>query len=42
MHKEMDSPSANEVWDLVELPKGRKTVGLKWLFKTKKDVHEGI
>ena len=29
MDKEMDSLSANEVWDLIELPKGRKTVGSK-------------
>ena len=38
----MDSLSANEVWDLVELPKDRKTVGSKWVFKTKKDAHGGI
>ncbi len=24
------------VWDLVKLPKDRKTVGSKWVFKTKK------
>ena len=35
----MDSLSANEVWNLVELPKGRKTVGSKWVFK---DVHGEI
>ena len=25
----------NEVWDLVELPKGIRTIGSKWIFKTK-------
>ena len=41
MDKEMDSLSANEVWDLIELPKGRKTVGSKWVFRTKKDAQHG-
>ena len=27
----------NEVWDLVELPEGCKTVGCKWVFKIKRD-----
>ena len=27
----------NEVWDLVELPKGHQKVGCKWVFKTKRD-----
>ena len=39
MDKEMDSLSANKVWDLIELPKGRKAVGSKWVFRTKKDAH---
>ena len=29
MEKEMESLHANEVWDLVELPKDRKAVGSK-------------
>ena len=35
MEKEMESLRVNDVWDLVELPKDRKTVGSKWLFKVK-------
>ena len=35
MKKELDSLHANEVWDLVELPEHRKTVGSKWVFKVK-------
>ena len=27
----------NDVWDLVELPKGAKPIGCKWIFKTKRD-----
>ena len=35
MENEMDSLYDNDVWDLVELPKDRKTVGSKWVFKIK-------
>ena len=27
----------NDVWDIVPLPKGKKPVGCKWIFKTKRD-----
>ena len=37
MKDEMDSMSSNPVWDLVELPNGVKTIGCRWVFKTKKD-----
>ena len=32
---EYESLLENETWDLVELPKGRKAVGSRWLFKVK-------
>ena len=35
MEKEMKSLHANNVWDLVELPKDRKAIGSKWVFKLK-------
>ena len=35
MKTEMKYLQENQVWDLVELPKGRKTVGSKWVFKVK-------
>ena len=35
MDKEMDSLHLNDVWDLVKLPKDRKAVGSKWVFKLK-------
>ena len=42
MEKEMESLHANEVWDLVELPKDRKAVDSKWVYKTKKSVNATI
>ena len=35
MKAEMDSLAQNEVWDLVQLPPGKKVVGSKWVFKKK-------
>ena len=35
MEREMQSLSENDVWELVELPKDRKMVGSKWVFKRK-------
>lgn len=29
--------SSNGVWDLEEIPRGAKTVGYKWVYKTKYD-----
>ena len=42
MDKELGSLSANEVWDLVELPEGRRIVGSKWVFRTKKDANGAV
>ena len=38
MKEETDSLEKNETWELVELPKDRKTFGCKWVFKLKKGV----
>jgi len=35
MKTEIKSLKDNQVWDLVELPPGRKTVGSKWVYKQK-------
>ncbi|RVW28694.1 Retrovirus-related Pol polyprotein from transposon TNT 1-94 [Vitis vinifera] len=37
MKDEMKSMKDNGVWNLVELPKGVKPIGCKWIFKTKRD-----
>ena len=42
MQKEMESISSNGVWDLVELPKDRKPVGNKWVFKKKTNADGSI
>ncbi|KAG8499189.1 hypothetical protein CXB51_005621 [Gossypium anomalum] len=35
MQEEMESLHKNKTWDLVKLPKGKKTVRCKWVFKKK-------
>ncbi|KAG8501115.1 hypothetical protein CXB51_003217 [Gossypium anomalum] len=41
MQEEMESLHKNKTWDLVKLPKGKKTVRCKWVFK-KKEVTPGV
>ena len=38
MKDEMKSMIDNGVWDLVQLPKGVKSIGCKWIFNTKWDL----
>eukprot|EP00253_Pinus_taeda_P034234 PITA_34234 len=40
MKDEMMALDKNGTWDLVELPKDRKTVGCKWVFKLKRGVDD--
>lgn len=35
MDDEMESLRKNRTWDLVDLPKGKKTIGCKWIYKYK-------
>ncbi|KAJ0500497.1 putative RNA-directed DNA polymerase [Helianthus annuus] len=37
MEQELDSINRNRTWRLVNLPAGQKAIGLKWVFKLKKD-----
>nr|GEX41182.1 ribonuclease H-like domain, reverse transcriptase, RNA-dependent DNA polymerase [Tanacetum cinerariifolium] len=37
MKDELDSINRNNTWKLTSLPPGHKEIGLKWVFKTKKD-----
>lgn len=40
IQSEMTSLNVNETWDLVDLPKGRKPLPCKWVFKVKMN-HDG-
>jgi hypothetical protein len=42
MQDEMKSMSTNQVWDLEEIFKRAKTVGYKWVYKTKCDSRENV
>jgi len=33
--KEMESIEKNQTWELTNLPRGMKPIGVKWIFKTK-------
>ena len=35
INEKMQALEKNETWDIVELPKGKKTVGCKWIFTIK-------
>ena len=37
MNDELKSMKDNDVWNLIEFPKGKKPIGCKWVFKTKWD-----
>jgi hypothetical protein len=39
MMEEMDSIEENGTWSLVDLPPDRKPIGVKWVFKVKRDKH---
>ena len=36
MEEEMESMNANQVWDLVDLLSGRRSIGNKWILKIKR------
>jgi hypothetical protein len=40
MKDEMNALAKNAIWDLVELPRNRKIVGCKWVYKLKKGVDD--
>uniref|UniRef100_A0A2N9FI38 Uncharacterized protein n=1 Tax=Fagus sylvatica TaxID=28930 RepID=A0A2N9FI38_FAGSY len=40
MVEENESLSKNKTWELTELPKGKKPIGCKWVFKKKETVSE--
>ncbi|KAL0316519.1 UNVERIFIED_CONTAM: Retrovirus-related Pol polyprotein from transposon TNT 1-94 [Sesamum radiatum] len=42
MKEEMSSMAKNNVWELVDLPTGRKTIGNKWVLKVKRKADGSI
>ena len=42
MAEEMKALQKNDTWELVELPKGKKTIGCKWLFTMKHKVDGSV
>nr|GEX64148.1 ribonuclease H-like domain, reverse transcriptase, RNA-dependent DNA polymerase [Tanacetum cinerariifolium] len=42
MKAELDSINRNNTWKLTTLPKRHKAIGLKWVFKTKRDANGNI
>ena len=42
MDDEMESMRTNQVWDLVDLPPGRKAIGNKWVLKIKRKADGSI
>ena len=42
MEEEMESMNANQVWDLIDLPSGRRSIGNKWILKIKHKVYGSI
>lgn len=42
MEEELQSIEENRTWTLTELPQGRQAIGLKWVFKVKKDEHGAV
>jgi hypothetical protein len=42
MMEEMDSIEENCTWSLIDLPPGRKPIGVRWVFKVKRDEHGAV
>ena len=38
----MESMAKNQVWELVELPRGASTIGCKWVYKTKRNAFGSV
>lgn len=42
MMEELESIEENQTWSLTDLPPGRRAIGLKWVFKVKRDEHGAV
>ena len=39
---EMDSITDNSTWELAVLPRGHKAIGIKWVYKVKRDPNGNV
>ncbi|MCO5591770.1 hypothetical protein L7F22_045762 [Adiantum nelumboides] len=42
MNEEMDALYGNETWELVPLPKGKKHIGWRWVYKVKHNINGNV
>lgn len=42
MDEEKNAIEKNKIWELVDLPKGKEVIGVKWVYKTKSNVEGKI
>ena len=42
MDSEIKSIEKNKTWELTNLPRGQKTIGVKWVFKTKSNENDEV
>ena len=42
MEEEMTSIRENRTWSLVDLPRGHRAIGLKWVYKVKRDENGNV
>jgi len=42
MHEEMEALHRNKTWEPVQLPKGRKAIGNKWVYNIKRDDNDQV
>jgi len=42
MEEEIEEIERNDTWELVNLPKGKHVIGVKWVYKTKSNIEGKI
>lgn len=42
MSKELEAIEKDKTWSITELPAGHKLIGLKWVYKLKKDANDNV